>query len=279
MQKVKIWFIPGRKKTAVNLESEDLFQIHTATLSEMDLKKKNPESGTIHILVVRPEEKKESLVDLFKGAKQWHDVPKLLILPEGLLESDVARYSKIHKAFLIDDRIRDMNLHRLLEFLVQLEYYRFTVESLYSELVKHREVFENVLGLARRELMNSRQEGTAYRLLLDFEDTHKKFSHRLNEAMRQVDNLREHELLTMKQQLEAAEKLSGLRDRELMDARATVKASEAVIEYSRREKIEQAALIDALNKLRSYTERELLELIEENTELRKKLGLPTRRHG
>ena len=218
----------------------------------------------------------EQIQESLKANRHLDDYPKIIVLPNEDYRAHQQEISLIPRALVLDDEIRPHYLRIVLEQVLQQEYYRQLVYRLSHETRQRAGAFENLLELARSELQSSKEENQAYKSLVEYEADVRRFDQNVQNGIEEAHALKGQELVTLKTQLEAMEKLSDFRDQELKRAHAALNATEKVLDMSRKENIERDRIIAALDHLRIFTDKELHELVEENAELRKKLGLPAR---
>ncbi len=280
MHKTIIWHVADSGSFPLEVHQRGNFQLSVREVRIAALGDQALESGVFHVFLIQCQ---AGTAGEFRGQlarlRQLGDFPKLVVVSSAEYAAVAADYGLVPRTYLVDDSIRPRNLLLILELLLQQEYYRQVVYGLSGDMRKNTDIFENMISLARRELSDARAESGAYRSLVEYEQSRRKFQERIEEAQQEVGTLRDQELLGLKAQLAATDRLSEFRDRELREARETIHATEAVLEFSRREQLRRENMLNAMDRLRSFTETELLELFQENQELRRKLGMPPRDHG
>ncbi|HMX33419.1 MAG TPA: hypothetical protein PKC66_14370, partial [Leptospiraceae bacterium] len=73
--------------------------------------------------------------------------------------------------------------------------------------------------------------------------------------------------------IKANEKLDLLREKELKEAIEIQEATEKALQYSRIEEMNMDKILRAHDRIFKYSEQEIKDLIKENIELKKKLGI------
>lgn len=277
MQLSRIWHVSDGRKFPLTLTETGQFRCEGVEVKLEDLSSVQPASDLFHIFFIQTEKGHlESLKKNLKTARNLDDIPTIILLPEEDYRQGLAQLALLSRTYILDDSIRPQNLKTILELTLQLEYYRNLVYRLSRDSRQSNSIFENLLALARRELETSKGESAAYKSLLEYENMHKKFHSSFEKAIEETLRMKDTEMLTLQAQINAMEKLGEFREKEITDARKTFQAAEAVLEYSRKENMEKDRILNAMDRLRSYTDRELLDLYQENQELRKKLGMPSR---
>ena len=135
--------------------------------------------------------------------------------------------------------------------------------------------FEGLFELAKKENIDKAETIMAMEKVLEFEREMKKNQIRMNKALDHVNEMRNSEMMELHQRIKATEKLDELRENELREALKIKEATEKALEYSRIEEVHQDKIIKAQEKLFEYTDKEIRELLEENKELKKRLGIST----
>ncbi len=278
MHRTKLWHASSGRKFPLNPRQQGLFQLEVAEIDLKQLAALEPEKGMDHVFLIQMEKDDfAGLKEDLQSARLLTDYPKLFLVPEAEYKDALKEYSLIPRAYLIDDSVRPRNMMLLLEFVLQQEYYRQVVYRLSGELRQQSDLFENMFELARAELQASREENEAFRHLSDYAESRRRFQNQVTEAMETVVELKDQELLTLKEQLEATEHLSEYRSKELKHAQQTIQAAEAALDLSRKENLRRDQIIDAMERVRTLSESELLELIQENNDLRQKMGMPEKK--
>ncbi len=277
MQSCKIWHASDGRKFPLDIRDTGQFHLSVEEISIEELAKVEPDASILHTFFIQLEAGKIARVaELLKAARYLQDYPKIIAVPADEYRQALQELSLLSRVIVLDDSIRPLHLKLFLSQVWQLEYYRRVVYNLSHDMRKQKEVYDNLIELARRELQVSRDENNAFEKLQEYDRHHKAFDEGLKRAMTSVDEMKDHEILELKTQLAAMETLSEYRDEEYNLARETLKATENVLTLSERENIERDKIINALDRLRNLTEQELLDLIHENNELRARLGLPDR---
>lgn len=279
MYRTSIWHVAENRTFPLEVHPKGNFQFTVHEIQAAALADLSPEPGSYHMFLIEAVPGSgSSIKSTLVKARQLNDFPKLVIVPSTEYQGLAADFQLVPRAYLLDDSIRTRNLLLILELLLQQEYYRQVVYGLSGDMRKSTDIFENMISLSRQELTDSRAETDAYRSLLEYEQSRRKFGQALEGALEEVSGLRDSELLGLKQQLAATERLSEFRDRELREAHDTIQAAEAALEFSRTEQARREDILVAMDRLRSYTETELLDLFQENQDLRRRLGMPPREH-
>lgn len=277
MQSCKIWHASDGRKFPLDIRDTGQFHLTVEEIPLSQLSEIEPQPEILHTFFIQVEEGKLSeLIGLIKNARYLQDYPKIIAVRADDYHSAVQDTTLMPRVIVLDDSIRPLHLKLFLEQIWQLEYYRRAVYNLSHDMRKQKEVYDSLIELARRELQVSRDENEAFEQLQEYERSHREFDQSLMRALGSVENLKDHEILDLKEQLAAMDHLSEYRDREVARAQATLNATEKVLEFSNQENIERDKIINAMDRLRALTDQELLELIQENNELRDKLGMPAR---
>ena len=277
MQSCKIWHSSDGRKFPLETREKGQFQVTVQEISIEDLATVEPDPGTLHTFFIQLEtDRLDDLIEILKNARYLQDYPKIIILGNDQYRAASSRLSLLPRVLILDDSLRPQHLKLFLEQVWQLEYYRMLVYNLSHDMRQQKEVYDSLINLARSELQSSRDENEAFEQLQEYERQHREFDVNLSNAREQVESLKNSEILDLKDQLAAMERLSEYRDFEYDRTRAALNATEKVLDLSQQENIERDKIINAMDRLRALTDQELIELLNENKELRGKLGLPER---
>lgn len=277
METARIYHLSEGRSFPLEPGARGAFQLEAAHLQLADLPGLSISPSELSLLLIELSGAAAlECLETLKKRRDLDDLPKLLLTGSEAYRDVQSRAALAPRTYLLDDSIRPDHLRILLDLMLQLEHYRRSVNRLVHDSRAQGRAFETVMDLARAEMQSAREESGALRALVEYEATQRRFEDSLQQALDRANSLRERELVALKRQLEAAERLSEYRDRELKEVRAVANAQEAVLEFSRQEGIERERILTALDRLRSLTDRELMDLFEENQQLRRRLGLPTR---
>jgi hypothetical protein len=174
---------------------------------------------------------------------------------------------------IIEKPFRKKELKLIIEKSIQAVYYKYSTMEIGSAILENFSHFEGLFNLASKETKDANDSVKAFELILDYEKKNKVSSKRIYEAMSKVDEMKETEMLQLFDLIKANEKLNALREAELKDALATKDATEKALEFSKIEEINMQKIINAHDRIFEYTDLEIRQLVEENKELKKKLGI------
>jgi len=174
---------------------------------------------------------------------------------------------------ILESPLHKREITALIDKALQVELYKRASLQIGASCLENIGFFEGVFDLARKENKDQNETIKAFEEILEYENKLKKSQDILNKAMENVNGLREKELLELHQILKVNQNLDALRESELKEAIQTKSATEAVLQFSRIEEMQLDQIIKAQNKLFEFTDTELKALLEENKELKKKLGL------
>ena len=277
MKQTYIWHVSRGSKFPLRLNDSGPLQPVLKTCSLEELEGLAPSADVLHVFLIQLDGAEMApFKQEIKKAHRLDDFPKLIIVPDNLYEQARNDFALVSRTYVIDDSTRTHHLHLLVELVVHQEYYRQLLYDISGELRRHSELFENMQALTSRELKNITEESKAYQGLQEFEENCRKFEVSTREAMSLVNELKDEEMHSIKEEMSATERLSEYRVQELRAAHETIEATRAALEFSREENLRRDELLEAMDRLRSFTEKEMIELFEENKELRKKLGLSGR---
>lgn len=175
---------------------------------------------------------------------------------------------------LLEYPIHKLELKWLIDKSIQAELYKRISLEVSTSCLSNIGFFDGLFELAHKENKDKADALRAYEKFLEYEAEIKKSQDKLNQAIERVNELRDKELLELHERIKAQEKLDELREKELKNALELKEATEKVLEYTMLEEKSMDRIIRAQEKLFRYTEQEIKALMEENRELKKRLGIP-----
>lgn len=175
---------------------------------------------------------------------------------------------------LLEYPLHKVELKWLIDKTIQAELYKRISLEVSTSCLANIGFFDSLFELARQENKDREDTLKAYEKILEYEMEIKKSQDKLNEAIERVNELRDKELLELHERIKAQEKLDILREEELKTALKIREATEKVLEYTALEEKSMDKIIRAQDRLFRYTEKEIKALMEENRELKKRLGIP-----
>jgi len=271
-----IWHVSQGRSFPLELR-RGAFPIEVREARLADLENLTVRPGEIHLCLVQVEKGGvEAIGQAIHRAKALYDIPKILLVPAGEAKSFPVNPDLLPRTLVLEDSIQPQNLAVCLEQQLVLEYYRSIVYTLSHEIRQKTEAYEKLLSLSQEELKAQQSESRAYLALMEYHKDHQAFADRIMKARESMESMQKSELLQLSGQLEAYEKLSAWRDQEMQSAEATLKATSTALDLSTKENLEKEKLLNAMDRLRNFTEQELQELLQENNDLRARLGMPAR---
>ncbi|WCL48050.1 hypothetical protein [Leptospira sp. GIMC2001] len=177
------------------------------------------------------------------------------------------------KFLVLENPLHLRELRIILDRIIQVEFYKQAAMEIGNGCLANVGFFEGVFELAHKEYESTKQENDALQSILTYEEKIKKNQHDIDIAMQIVNELKNLELIELHDRIKATEKLEELREKELKTVIEAKKATEKALEYSRIEEINLDRIIKAQDRLFAYTDKEIRDLLDENLELKKKLGI------
>lgn len=182
-------------------------------------------------------------------------------------------FSQTTSTFCLETPIRKSELKLIVEKTILAEFYKNSALEIGDACLNNVGFFEGVFELARKENLESKDTTLAFELILDYEKKNKVSKAQINQAIDRVIEMKDAELIHMNETLKATEKLNRLRESELKEEIATREAIEKALLFSHEEEINMQKIIKAQDKIFEFTDKEIRALVEENKQLKLKLGL------
>ncbi|MDX1957705.1 MAG: hypothetical protein SFU98_03980 [Leptospiraceae bacterium] len=268
-----IWHISNEKNFPIELfrNPKVSISVKNVPLNDWDKIVLNSAIGNLIFLQVNSEEWKKIGKEFAQKFSSHPQVTLTLILGTdgSKLESELVS----NHMFFLETPLHKKEITVLIDKSFQVELYKRASIQIGATCLENIGFFDGVFELARKETKESRDTIKALESILEFESRMRKSQDAINLAMERVNELREKELLELHQVLIANKNLDVLREHELKDAIEVQSATEAALQFSRIEEMQLDQIIQAQNKLFEFTDNELKALLEENRELKKKLGL------
>ena len=232
----------------------------------------NPEE--INILFVSVDNSEWSSIE-YNFLKLFGNKPEitlLLIAPSGNENLKVNQSMKGNYEIL-ESPIRKKEVRLIIDRTIQAEFYKASAIEIGAGCLANIGFFEGLFELAHTEYKNSQDIIKAFEKMLEYEAKIKLSNQEVNQAMEKVNEMRDAEMLELVETLKANEKLDTLREKELREAIEIQEATEKALQFSRIEEMHMDKIIKAQNRIFEYTDKEIKELVQENIELKKKLGI------
>ncbi len=174
---------------------------------------------------------------------------------------------------ILEYPIRKRELRLIIDRTIQAEFYKSSAIEIGAGCLSNVGFFDGLFELAHTEYKNSQEIIKAFEKMIEYEAKIKLSNKEVNLAMERVNEMRDAEMLELVETIKANEKLDTLREKELKEAIEIQAATEKALQYSRIEEMNMDKIIKAQNRIFEYTDKEIKELIQENIELKKKLGI------
>ncbi|MCB1160278.1 MAG: hypothetical protein H7A25_23825 [Leptospiraceae bacterium] len=214
-------------------------------------------------------QKKTEVVNFFNS----HPAVSTTIIISSSEENPLEDESIGYRFIVLGSPLRPVLLRGLIDRCFLLEYYRqVTIELANGN--PGLDQLEGIFELAKRENKNSEETIHALEKLLNYEVGLRGFNRKISDAVKNLNDYRDHEIMELHKRIQANEQLDRLREAELKDALTDKEATEKALQFSRLEEIEMNKIINAHEKLSRYTIEEIKALYKENIELKKRLGIP-----
>ncbi|MCB1173685.1 MAG: hypothetical protein KDK39_08975 [Leptospiraceae bacterium] len=271
---VKLYHVSPGKQHPLLFHAGGPLQIEVRELDTGELGTLAPDPNQLHFFLIHVSSTQlaEETLSLLKANPQIHIWPALLLMSAADYARLKARANLIPSTVAVADDIQLEPLRILVEQMLYQLHYHQLLHELSLEMRKRSTVFDRVLEMAHQELKDARAESAALKALLDFDGDMKRTADSLQAAMQEAWNWKDHEAITLREQLQMVEKLNVFREKELAQAHQTIQATEKALEMSLQENLDREKVIVAMNRLRSLSDHELMDLYNENQQLKDQLA-------
>ncbi|MCC6275942.1 MAG: hypothetical protein IT569_08795 [Leptospiraceae bacterium] len=275
MKNSTIWYISSKPNFPIELWKHPKIAIGINTLFLKDIQTLRVSSDDINILFLEVNKSEwDSIKKDFLSRFELHPDISLTLISSPDFEKISNELEKKGKIEIIESPVQRNSLRLLLDRAIQSEFYKTAAMEIGSSCLSNVGFFEGVFELAREEMKVADDANKALQAILDYESKVKRSQNLLNTAIDKVNEMKNSEMLELHERIKATERLDALRQQELKNAIESKEAAENVLSYSRIEEMNMDKIIKAQDKLFAYTDQEIRDLVKENRELKKKLGIP-----
>ncbi|ASV11029.1 hypothetical protein LEP1GSC171_2781 [Leptospira santarosai str. HAI1380] len=257
---IQIW-----KHPRINIE---LSKVPLDGLGGIDLLKSD-----IHVFFLSVSLEEWNEIREFIRKFELHPYASLILIYSDDAEKISKTVPENSKIEVLEHPVHPRNLRLILDRTIQSEFYKLAANEIGNSCLTNIGFFEGVFELAQKEYKDATKANEALQAILEFESKVKKNNEEINEALERVNELKNKELLALHERLKVSEILDSMKTQELKDALDFKKATEQALNYSHIEEIKMDRILEAQDRLFAYTEKEIKELIEENRNLKKRLGI------
>lgn len=272
MTKTIIWHVTSGKEFPLQLwkNPKVTIELNNISLAEWESMNFHRDEINIVFLHLTRSEWTNYREKMIKGLETHPQVQALFVCPteEGFSEDSNGSY------LVIEHPVHKLELKWLIDKSIQAEMYKRISLEVSTSCLSNIGFFEGLFELARKENQDRSEAVHAFEKILQYEQEIKKSQDNLNHAIEKVNQLRDRELLELHERIKATEQLEDFRREELKSILEIKEATEKVLEFSMIEERGMDKIIRAQDKLFQYTESEIRALLEENIELKKRLGIP-----
>jgi hypothetical protein len=272
MIKSIIWNVSKGKKFPLDVWKHNNFSLHIENVdlekaTSLDLRK-----DSFNIVFLQIDSKSwKSIKKSFTAEYETNPLVNLiLVLPEDELgpnEKEKGSY------LILEQPLHERELRWVIEKSLLSEIYKQSSIEISQNCLANFSFFEGLFELAKQENKTKDETIKAMEKILEFEKELKINQDKMGKAMDHVNDMRNMEMMQLHERIKANEILDEFRENELKEAIALKEATEKALQFSREEEITQDKIIKAQEKIFEYTDREYRELLEENKELKKRLGI------
>jgi len=273
MTKTIIWHVTSGKEFPLQLwkNPKVTIELQNVPLQDWESMSFQREDINLVFLHLTSTEWIEYKDKMLRGLETHPQVQALFVCPAG--EEDLPFEAK-GNYLIIQYPVHKLELKWIIDKSIQAELYKRISLEISTSCLSNIGFFDGLFELARKENEQRDETIKAFEKILEYEVEIKKSQDSLNKAIESVNQLRDKELLELHERIKANEKLEELRREELKTALEMKEATERALEYSRIEEKGMDKIIKAQERLFKYTEQEIKTLLEENRELKKRLGIP-----
>jgi hypothetical protein len=267
-----IWHISSGKEFPLELWKHPSFSIQVKNIELSNISNIKLQANELNILFLNVSQKEweDHRSKILREFDTNPNVSLLLVQPTELVElQDEPRGTFL----ILSHPPRKKEIKFLIDKSLQAELYKRATHEITQNCLENMNYVEGIFDMSRKENVDKQNTIIAMEKMLEYHAKVKNYQEQMNKAIDEVNVLRNEEILTLHERIKATEMLDELKTKELMDAQKLREATEAALQFSRIEEITQDKIINAQNKLFEYTDKEIRNLVLENKELKKRLGL------
>ncbi|MDF3818818.1 hypothetical protein P3G55_02840 [Leptospira sp. 96542] len=275
MKTSNIWNLSSQHPFPIEIWKHPKIKIQVNQIGLAELERIQISANDIHIFFLQVSGKEWSQVQNYikKNVETNPFVSIILVHSEDAAVQIQEEVKTNAKYLVLENPIHTRELRIILDRVIQADFYKAAALEIGNSCLANVGFFEGVFSLAHQEYDDSKKENEALRSILKYEEQVKQSQAGINAAMEKVTDLKNQELIELHERIKISQQLDELREKELKQALELQKATEQVLNYSRIEEINLDKILRAQDRLFEYTEQEIKDLIEENMELKKKLGI------
>ena len=267
-----IWHISNGKDFPLELWKHPSFSIQVKNIdfkswSKIDLK---PNELNIIFFQISRSEWEKNKNKIIREFDTNPNVTLFLIAPV-----DKKEFSEDSKGsyLVLSYPLRKKEIKHFIDKALQAELYKRASYEISQNCIDNMNYVQGIFDLATKENLDKQNTIVAMEKMIEYHSKVKNYQENMNLAIDQVNVLRNEEVLMLHERLKANEMMDELKTEELKEAQKIREATEAALQFSRIEEITQDKIINAQNKLFEYTDMEIKQLVLENKELKKRLGI------
>lgn len=274
MKKSIIWNISNGEEFPLDLWKHPKLAILINNVPLKDYKTIQLNTAEINILFVSISNSEWSQIeyDFLKLFGNRPEISLVLVAPNEKEELKINSGLR-GSCEILEYPIRKKELRLIIDRTIQAEFYKSSAIEIGAGCLSNVGFFDGLFELAHTEYKNSQEIIKAFEKMIEYEAKIKLSNQEVNMAMARVNEMRDAEMLELVETIKANEKLDTLREKELKEAIEIQEATEKALQYSRIEEMNMDKIIKAQNRIFEYTDKEIKELVQENIELKKKLGI------
>ncbi len=267
-----IWHISNGKEFPLELWKHPSFSIQVKNIdfkswSKIDLK---PNELNIIFFQISRSEWEKNKNKIIREFDTNPNATLFLIAP-----IDKKEFSEDSKGsyLILSYPLRKKEIKHFIDKALQAELYKRASYEISQNCIDNMNYVQGIFDLATKENLDKQNTIVAMEKMIEYHSKVKNYQENMNLAIDQVNVLRNEEVLMLHERLKANEMIDELKTEELKEAQKIREATEAALQFSRIEEITQDKIINAQNKLFEYTDMEIKQLVLENKELKKRLGI------
>lgn len=273
MKESIIWNISNGKDLPLQLWKHPKISISKYNVPYRDLSQIQLSPNVINVIFVHLDQKEWDEIEDKILEDYGYNSKVHLFLITSISETIKIKGKKSGNFEILESPIKAKEIRLILDKSIQAEFYKETALEIGNGCLSNIGFFEGLFDLARLENKTSQDAVKAFEKMMEYEIKIKASNNEIYKAMENVNSFRETELIQLHERIKATEKLDELRELELKNAIEEREATEKALLYSRVEEIQMDKIIKAQERIFVYTDQEILALINENADLKRKLGI------
>jgi len=267
-----IWHISSNKEFPLELWKHPSFSVILNNVNLSDWNKIKLKSDELNIIFLQVSASEwDSMRQSF--TREFETNPNVTLTIISPIDQSTLTDENRNTFLILSFPVHKKEVKFIIDRALQAELYKRASYDISQNCIENMNYVEGIFDMARVENKNKQETIFAMEKMLEYHTQVKKYQEQMNTAIDRVNVLRNEELLMLHERIKATEMIDELKTKELKEAQKMREATEAALQFSRIEEITQDKIINAQNKLFEYTDKEIKQLVLENKELKKRLGI------